>query len=49
MEAKQKRNKTVTIFFLVPDQKKKRLGLPKRLALVRTTPWADLAIIGAQL
>jgi len=37
--------------FLVPNPKKSpaRAGWPRRLGLVRATPWADFAGIGDQL
>ena len=50
LEAEQKRSKIKKII-LVPSPKKKpsRAGWPKRLGLVRATPWADFAVSGDQL
>ena len=43
---KEKRNKTNII---LGTQSKARAGWPKRLRLVQATPWADFAVITAQL
>jgi len=49
MEAKQNRGKTKKVFGTQPEKKTARAGWPKRLGLVRATPWADFAIIGDHL
>jgi len=46
MEAEQIRKKMTRVFGTQP---KARAGWPKRLVLLRATPWADFAIIGVQL
>jgi len=46
MVTEEKRKKTKIIF---GTQSKARAGWPKRLRLVQATPWADFAVITAQL
>jgi len=49
MEAKQKRTKTRRDFGTQPKKKPALAGWPKRLGLVKVTPWAEFAIFSVQI
>jgi len=49
MEVKQKRKKIARFFGTQPKKTPGWAGWAKRLELVRATPWADFAVITAQL
>jgi len=49
MEAKQEGKKITRFLVLNPGKNRAPAGWPKTLRLVRATPWADFAVIGAQL